>query len=103
VAVLGAVAVGVFRAALDRRLDALPVPAGVRQAVLAQTPKLAEAAVPAAIGGEAQAELSRALQESFVSSFRVVLLIAAALALASAACAWLTIGAGRLRSPHEGP
>ncbi len=95
VAMLGTVAVGVFGTALDRRLAVSQVPLEVRQAVLQEVPKLAEARVPAGAGTEMQATLARALDESFVSSFRVVMLLAAALAVLSAVCAALTIAPGR--------
>jgi hypothetical protein len=53
--------------------------------------KLAEAEVPPQITGERRQILERALQESFVYSFRVTTLIAALLALLSVVCAWATI------------
>jgi MFS family permease len=95
VAILGTLAVGVFRAALDRRLAASPVPPAVRRALLQEAPKLAEARVPEAAGPDMQAVLARALADSFVSSFRVVMLVAAGLAVLGAVCAALTIGAPR--------
>jgi hypothetical protein len=45
VAILGTMAVGVFRAALDRRLALLNVSRHVRHALLQEVPKLAEARV----------------------------------------------------------
>src|ERR1700728_1881863 len=51
VALLGAVAVGVFRSALDQRLQALHAPAGVRQALQPEVQKLAEAQLPPQIEG----------------------------------------------------
>jgi len=90
IAVLGAVAVGAFGRALERRLDALRIAPDLRRALLAEVPRLAEARVPR-IGGGNRVELVRALNESFVWSFRVIVLVAAALALAGALCARLTI------------
>ncbi len=95
VALLGAIAVGEFGRALDERLDRLQPAAEVRSALQAEVPKLAEAAVPQSmdksIGRAEHQALERALHESFVRSFRVVSLVAAALAALSAAVAWLTI------------
>jgi hypothetical protein len=54
--------------------------------------RLAEARVPAVGDPELKARLPRDLAESFVSSFRVIMLTAAALAVLSAVCAALTIG-----------
>ena len=102
VALLGAVAVGVFGAALDRRLAALQAPPEVRSALHAQAGSLAEARVPAQVVGAERERLARAVAESFVSSFRVSALTAAGLALLSAFCAWLTIGGGRRSFPSPG-
>jgi len=91
VALLGSIAVGVFGRALDHRLDRLQLAPEVRSALRGEIPKLAEAAVPKNIARAEQLVLERALHESFVRSFKVVSLIAAALAALSAAVAWLTI------------
>jgi EmrB/QacA subfamily drug resistance transporter len=91
VALLGAIAVGVFAGALDQRLDRLQPAAEVRSALQAEVPKLAEASVPKNVDPAGHPVLKRALHESFVQSFRVVSLVTAALAALSAAVAWLTI------------
>jgi EmrB/QacA subfamily drug resistance transporter len=91
VALLGAVAVGVFRAALDTRLTALQMPPELRRVMDAEAPKLTEAAVPSLATGQQRQLLMQALDQSFVRSFRVAMLVAAGLALASALCAILAI------------
>jgi EmrB/QacA subfamily drug resistance transporter len=91
VALLGSIAVGVFARSLNERMDRLQVTAEVRSAVQAEAPKLAEAAAPKNVAPAERQALERALRESFVYSFRVVSLIAAALAALSAVVAWLTI------------
>jgi EmrB/QacA subfamily drug resistance transporter len=91
VALLGSIAVGVFGSALDERLDRLQATSEVRSALQAEVAKLAEAQVPEQIAGAQREVLEHALHESFVRSFRVVSLVAAALAALSAAVAWLTI------------
>ncbi len=90
VAVLGAVAVSVFGEALERRLELLQVPPALRQKVLEEVPRLAEARVPPGVG-ELRAALERALAQSFVTSFRVVMLVAAGLAVLSSVCAWVSL------------
>jgi EmrB/QacA subfamily drug resistance transporter len=95
VALLGAVAVGVFGASLNAHLTELHVPREIRRTLESEVPKLAEATVPPEIRGEERRALDQALDESFVRSFRVVMLIAAGLALASALCAGLTIRPSR--------
>lgn len=95
VALLGALAVGVFRSTLDARAAQLPVSSEIRRALDAEVPKLTEAKVPQQVVGEQRRALEKALDEAFVRSFRVVMLVAAVLALASALCAGLTIGPQR--------
>jgi MFS family permease len=77
VALLGAFAVGIFGFALDARLSQMQLASDIRLALKAEVPKLAEAQVPLQ-----RLVLKRALEGSFVRSFR--------LSLASALCAWLT-------------
>jgi EmrB/QacA subfamily drug resistance transporter len=91
VALLGALAVGVFRTALEQRLAGIDAGAGLRQSLLEQVPKLAEAEVPRELSDAERRAGEQALHESFVYSFRVTMLIAAGLALSSALCAAVTI------------
>lgn len=91
VALLGSIAVGVFGRALEQRLDRLQPAAEVRSALQGEVPKLAEAAVPKNVESGERRALERALHESFVSSFKVVSLIAAVLAALSGVVAWLSI------------
>ncbi len=100
VALLGAVAVGAFGAALDERLTELEVSPGIRSSLNDEVPRLAEAEVPREAGSAERQALARALDESFVSSFRVVMLAAAGLAVMSALCAWLTIDPADMERHH---
>jgi EmrB/QacA subfamily drug resistance transporter len=102
VALLGALAVGTFGFALDARLTELHVASDIRLALKAEVPKLAEAQVPSQVQGEQRLVLKRAVEESFVRSFRLAVLVSACVALASALCAWLTTAplAGRKTRPR---
>jgi hypothetical protein len=91
VALLGVIALGVFKSTFDARLERLHIPAGIRQALQPEVQKLAEAQVPPNLDEATSRELRRALNDSFVDSFRFITLITAAAALLSAACGWLTI------------
>jgi EmrB/QacA subfamily drug resistance transporter len=91
VALLGSIAVGVFGAALDARLADRRVPPEIRRVLDAEVPKLAEAEVPSQIQGEQRQILEQALDQSFLRSFRVAMLVSAGLALLSALCAGLTL------------
>ena len=99
VALLGVVAVGIFRATLDARLDRLQVSSSMRQALQPEIRKLAEAQVPPQADSAARPALRQALNDSFVDSFRAVSWIAVATALLSSLCAWLTIDRGRPSEP----
>jgi EmrB/QacA subfamily drug resistance transporter len=87
VAILGAVAVGAFGTALDARLAKLHLDPETRLALEAEVPKLAEATVPSVIQGPERQTLQRALEESFVASFRLTMIVAAGAALTGALCA----------------
>ena len=87
VAMLGSVAVGVFGAAVETRIATADVPANIRRSIEAEIPRLAAAQVPSEVTGNMRQELERILNESFLRSFRTVMLISAGLALASGLCA----------------
>ncbi|HEY6411857.1 MAG TPA: MFS transporter [Ktedonobacteraceae bacterium] len=91
IALLGIVVLFVFNMALDSQLLALHVAPEVQRLIDVQRIKLAGITVPTNASGEVQVALKRAIDEAFVSSFRLVALICAGLALASALSAWLLI------------
>jgi EmrB/QacA subfamily drug resistance transporter len=97
VALLGAVAVGVFRSDLNERLAAEHLPQQLREALQAETSKLAQAQAPAMSDAAQRQRLTRTLHESFVQSFRIVMLLTAGTALLSAAVGWLTISNPRAK------
>ena len=93
VAVFGLILGNVFNRTLDERLSRLSLQASVRAAIDAQRPRLAAAKIDDPRG-------RRAIDESFVAGFRVVLWIAAGLAAASSlSAAWLI----RAREPAKAP
>jgi EmrB/QacA subfamily drug resistance transporter len=94
VAVLGTFAVPLFAAALAARLDGLRVPSDARGAVMAQVARLVEVQIPP-VDDSTRQLLEQAVADAFVHTFRIVMLVCAALALASALCAALTPGAPR--------
>jgi len=90
VAMLGTLAVGLFGPALEARLDGLRVSPEVRTALTAQVPRLVEAKVPPGVDEATRRLLEQAVADAFVHTFRLIMLLCAALALASALCAALT-------------
>ena len=92
IAVLGVVMLHVFRTNLDRRLMSTNLPVSAAQSVRAQSTKLAAIAVPENLDPGTQQLIRRVIDESFVSGFRSVMAIGAALAAASAVTALLWIG-----------
>jgi hypothetical protein len=95
IAVLGVLAVRVYAGALERGLLRVGLPDGVRSAVLAQVARLTAIRLPRELEESARHTAERIVAESFVSSFRAVMLVAAALSAASALCAVLTIPRGK--------
>lgn len=90
IAVFGLVLWSVFNRALDQRLDAWALPPAVREQINAQRSKLAAAEV-------ADAEGRRAIAESFVAGYRVVLWISAGLALVSSLSAAVLITSNKAK------
>jgi EmrB/QacA subfamily drug resistance transporter len=91
IAVLGVVMIQVFKTNLDRRLISANLPASVAQQLQAQSIKLAAIDIPENLEPETRQLIRRAVDESFVSGFRWVMVIGAALAAASAVTALLWI------------
>ena len=92
IAVFGIVVAGAFRAGLDERLAEVEASPEARAAVEAQRDRLAGAEPPAALDAGTRRALERAIDAAFVDGFRVIMLLGAGLALASALIAWLLIG-----------
>ena len=91
IAVFGIVMTGVFARDFNARLQLLDLPAETRAALEAQTSRLAAITIPDELSGDRKEAVRRSIEGSFVSGFRVVILISAAFALMSALFAWLLI------------
>jgi EmrB/QacA subfamily drug resistance transporter len=102
IAVLGVVMLHMFKASLDRRLIAANLPGLATQSVKTQSTKLAAIDIPRHLDAGTQQVIRRAIDESFVSGFRWVMAIGAALAAASAVTALFWIGpTARVRAVQE--
>jgi EmrB/QacA subfamily drug resistance transporter len=91
IAVLGIVMTGAFARNFNARLQQLELPSETRAVLEAQTSRLATINIQDGLSVETKQAVKRAVEESFISGFRVVILIASALALLSACFAWLLI------------
>ena len=93
VAVFGALLSGVFQSGLERRLDRLDLAPAVRAQIEAQRSRLAAAETRDVRGRQA-------IEDAFVAGYRMVLWIAAGLALASSLSAVVLIGTEK-RPDHQ--
>jgi EmrB/QacA subfamily drug resistance transporter len=85
IAVLGVVLVRSFDVRVGAALDRLELPAPVRASIDGELPKLAGADVDAIVAADRRAAVRGAIDESFAGSFRLVMNVAAMVALAAAA------------------
>ena len=87
IAVLGLLMLQAFKSGLDQRLSNWKLPESASRALQAQSIKLAAIAAPGDQDPGTRQVIRRAIDESFVSGFRIVMAIGAALAIASAGTA----------------
>jgi EmrB/QacA subfamily drug resistance transporter len=95
IAVLGVLMFAAFGGSLDSRLTTLELPSEARQQLEQEKIKLGAAEAPEGIGAGLEAAVERSVDEAFVSGYRTVMLVAAAMALASAVSAALLIQGGK--------
>jgi hypothetical protein len=91
IAVFGVVMVAAFSAHLTRRLAEVTMPAAVRVELQSNETRMAALKPPDGIDPATTSAIQTSIAASFVSSFRLMMWICAALALASAAVGWWMI------------
>ena len=91
IALLGIVMLQTFKRALDRHLNDLRIPPSARQTLRAESNKLAAIALPEVADPTTRSFIQRAIDESFVSGFRAVMLIGVVLAVGAASTALVFI------------
>ncbi len=94
IAVLGIVMFDVFNRSLDSRLSSLELSPAARRFLENQRISLAAEKIPGEIASPTREVVKEAIDESFVRGFRRVMLIGAALALASSIASLLLINGG---------
>jgi len=92
IALLGIVMLDVFKSQLDRHLQESKFLPAISESLRTQSTKLAAIALPKSQDAATQQSMRRAIDDSFVSGFRVVMLSGAILAAASALTALALIG-----------
>jgi hypothetical protein len=91
IAVLGVLMFATFDANLDNRLATLELSPGARQQLEEEKIKLGAAEAPEGLDAMLGATVDRAIDEAYVAGYRTVMLVAAAMSLASAVSAALLI------------
>ena len=91
IAVLGIVMVKSFSVRLDHDLARFPLPSEVTKNLKSNRTRLAAIEIPAGLDSNTFAEIKSSINDAFVYGFRLVMLICAGLAVASAGHAWLLI------------
>jgi MFS family permease len=91
IAVLGVIMFVSFGSSLDYRLATLDLPSEARQQLDEESVKLGAAEAPGGIDAATSSKVERAIDEAFVIGYRVVMLVAAGVALASAISAGLLV------------
>ena len=102
-AILGAVAIFTFSSALQTRVNVLPLSSQQRATLVADAGKLGETPPPPGLDQQAAAQVTAAVQESFVNTFRLLSIISACMALLSGALAWLLVGSPRQIQQEAAP
>jgi EmrB/QacA subfamily drug resistance transporter len=95
IAVLGIIMVTAFGSRLSDSLARITLPSGVMQQLQANMSKLADLSAPADLDAGTKVVIGEFVRDAFVFAFRIVMLMCAGLALASAAISWRMIRARR--------
>ena len=91
IAIVGALAIGIFTTNLDTRTGGLSIPEQAKSDLRAQAPQFGAAQPPADLSTEETAAATEAIQLSFVDTFRVIAGIGVGLAVLSAIMAALLV------------
>ena len=102
IAVFGVVILHAFSHQLDVRLNEVGINEQLKQSVYEQRVRLAGLEVPQGLDSSTREQIKEVVGGSFVSGFRLIMFLSAALAVASAASSWLLIGrSGRTKTRQQ--
>ncbi len=91
IAVFGIIVLVLFSNSLTSQLPLLHLSAGIQRAIILQENKLVGIDIPAGLSISTRAAVKQAIAASFITSFRVIMLISAALAVCSSLSSLLLI------------
>jgi EmrB/QacA subfamily drug resistance transporter len=91
IAVFGIVVLAIFSNSLASQLPSLHIPVDIQNNIISQQNKLVGIEIPAGLSDSTHAAVQQAISESFVTSFRVIMLIASTLAVCSSLSSLLLI------------
>jgi hypothetical protein len=91
IAVLGVIMLQTFSSSFSTRLRDINIPQSERASLYGQRMKLAGLEVPQTLNNDARDQVEAAVATAFVSGLRVIMILAAVLALGSALIAWWRI------------
>lgn len=101
IAVFGVVMLHAFSQTLASRMNAIQLDDQLEHSIYEQRVKLAGLELPANIDSETQEKIKGAVADSFVFGFRILMFLAAALALASGGSSWLFIRKSRVTKSQQ--
>jgi EmrB/QacA subfamily drug resistance transporter len=97
IAIFGMLMVSAFSHYLNQHLDQLTLPGEVMQSLRSNEIRLAAIAIPAGVDSDTAAQLRMSIERAFVFGFRLIMLICAALSVASSGFAWRMIAGNTKR------
>ena len=101
IAVFGVVMLHTFSQTLASRMNEIQLDDELKHSLYDQRVKLAGLEVPATADSATHGKIKTAVADSFIFGFRVIMLISAALALASAVSSWVFIRKSRLTKGQD--
>jgi hypothetical protein len=91
IAVFGVILVQVFDSRLNKSLAGTSLPAAERQIIYQERNRLIQIQLPRSLDEPQKTQARRAIDESFVAAFRVIMFLSALLSGVSAIIAWVTL------------
>ncbi|HKG48071.1 MAG TPA: MFS transporter [Pyrinomonadaceae bacterium] len=101
IAVFGVMMLHVFSQSLGSRINEIQMDGQLRHSIYEQRVRLAALEVPPNTDSATLEKIKVAIAESFVSGFRMIMIVSAALAVASGTSSWFFIRKSRLARPEE--